>query len=294
MQPRPTELLSALEVQCQGRVTLYVNPKCPSEADRDELLRLPVILRRLPGHSSRQAGRTTSWLWRPAWDDGPGLMVRQYAHGGALGRLFGAAFLGKARMLKEFWISDYAGSRGVPTSVPVALRVERIAGPFIRAHFVSALIPEAQDLLRFLESAPSDAEPVPGRRRLAAAIADAIARMHDAGIVHADLNLKNVLVRHTSEEPEAFIIDFDKARWMAAVPLSKRMANLVRLDRSIVKWAASRRTVDLTDRLRVLHSYLRRYPQWRDQWARIARKYGGRHLRHSFSREPDSDRAQEE
>jgi tRNA A-37 threonylcarbamoyl transferase component Bud32 len=271
-----------------GSVTLYVSPHCQDKVNRDDLLRLPAILEALPGGSSRLPGRKTWWAWEPSWHPGPGLMVRQYAHGGLWGRLTRTLFLGGRRMRHEFALALYARIAGVPTSAPVALRIERAWGPFVTALYVSERIPGTANLLELCRSADlAERLTSPQRRRLASAIAGAIGAMHDAGIVHADLNLRNILVRDPFGQPEAFVVDFDKAKIVERPSLNRRMANLTRLDRSIVKWAASRRAVRAADRLRFLRAYLQRYPQWAGQWEQIARRYARRHLRHRMFREPD-------
>ena len=58
-----------------------------------------------------------------------------------------------------------------------------------------------------------------------------IARMHDAGIWHADLQLRNILI--TAEGP--YLIDFDGAKRMGRVPPLQRARNLLRLRRSLQK-----------------------------------------------------------
>ena len=60
--------------------------------------------------------------------------------------------------------------------------------------------------------------------------------MHAAGIEHADLNLRNILVLDGALGPEIFIIDFDKARLSeGAVPAVRARRNLRRLRRSVDK-----------------------------------------------------------
>jgi TP53 regulating kinase-like protein len=269
-------------------VTLYISPDYGGEVNEDDLCDLPAILEGVEGRSSRLPGIITSWLWQPPWHDGPGLMVRQYAHGGLWGRLAGTLFCGKGRMLDELRLTMRALRCGVPTAPPVAVRVERVGGPFLRAHYVSERILETTNLLDFF--AGLDAEgPLPTEQggRLAAGVADAVARMHDAGILHGDLNLKNLLVRDAFDEPQVFLVDFDRARLVGDLSLRQRLANLLRLDRSVMKWAASRRAVGPKDRLRLLRAYLARYPQWSARWGEVARRYGSRHLLHRLSRQPD-------
>ncbi len=269
------------------RVRLLLNPDCAPAVQVDDLVRLPAIVARLQGSTTRQPGRPTCWVWRPAWHEGPGLLVRQYAHGGVLGRLWGTLFVGAARMRQELAVSRYAVAAGVAAPLPVAVRVEGVFGPLVRAHYVSRLIPRARDLLTLCAELPPDALSASRRRRLARRAADAVAAMHDAGIAHADLNLQNILVREPLDDPEVFIVDFDRAEVIEDVPLRRRMANLVRLDRSAGKWPESRRALGPLDRMRFLRAYLGRYPCWRGATTKIVHSYGSRHLRHRFWRPKD-------
>ncbi len=280
--------LPRLEETVHGKVTVYLNPDYVGRIDIEDLRRLPSILASLGGRSSRQAGRSSLWSWHPQWHDGPGLMVRQYVHGGLLGPLRGSLFFADGRMRRELQLAACARRRGVPTSPPLAVRVERAWGPLVKGHFVSEEIPEAMNLLELCESVGTGQVPSRQQRRdLAAAIASAIADMHDAGILHADLNLKNVLVRNPFDAPEAYVIDFDRAELTPRPTLRQRLANLLRLDRSVVKWAASRRAVAPADRLRTLRCYLARYPEWESRWGRIARRHARRRTRHYLARQPD-------
>jgi len=260
-----------------GRVAVYLNPRLAEAVPCEELLRLPEALAGLPGRPTRQRGRPTSWRWRPAWCEGDGLAVRLYAHGGVLGPVLGTRFWGARRMLDELRLAIVAHELGVPTAVPVAVRIERTFGPLVTAHYVSEAIPDAVDLLTLLRDAGRGG-PVPpaARRRLAESLADAVAAMHDAGIWHADLSLGNLLVQGALDAPRTFIIDFDRAKRTESVPLPRRVANLLRLNRSVTKWAASRQAVGLRDRVRFLRAYFGRYPEWRTEWRRIVAQHGNR------------------
>ena len=255
-----------------GNVRVYLNPACSASIPIEDLLRLPEFLAQLPGRPTRQRGRVTSWRWRPAWASGDGLAVRLYAHGGLLGPALGTRFLSRRRMLDELRVTILAHSRGVPTAVPVAVRIEHTCGCLVTAHYVSEAIPNAVDLLTLLREA---APPSPAaRRRLALSAADAVAAMHEAGIWHADLSLGNLLVQGTLDDPRVFVIDFDKARQTDLVAPRQRVANLLRLDRSVLKWPASQRAVGPYDRLRFLRSYTRRWPGGQPGWREIARRCG--------------------
>jgi len=271
--PGPDRSLPNLQEHVEGKASVFLNPDRPIEDALDELFRLPQALEAIEGKPSRLAGTVTTWLWHPPWMRDPGVHVRQYAHGGALGRFTRTTFLGSARMIDEFRIAVYARRMGVPTSVPLALRIERVYGPFVRGHILTELMPETQNLLELC----AESNALPGRprhrSRLVDAVAEAVCALHDAGIVHADLNLKNILARGPWYAPEAFIIDFDKARLAIEVSFDERMVNLVRLERSVLKWTASRSVIRPRDRLRMLRTYLRQRPEWAGQWRRLARPY---------------------
>jgi tRNA A-37 threonylcarbamoyl transferase component Bud32 len=162
----------------------------------------------------------------------------------------------------------------------VALRIERVFGPLVRAHYVNRLIPEARDLLALCRELPPEDLFTSRKRRICRAVADVVAALHNAGILHADLNLQNILVRDPLDDPEAFIVDLDRACVFGDLDLPQRMSNLVRLDRSVEKWPESRSAIGLTDRVAFMRAYLGRHSEWAESEEEIIRRHGSRHLRH--------------
>ena len=56
-------------------------------------------------------------------------------------------------------------------------------------------------------------------------------------MIHPDLNVKNILLRPTTDGIEALIIDVDVVRWDASrSPEETMRANVARLTRSVRKW----------------------------------------------------------
>jgi len=266
-------------------VELYLHADYGNAASREDLFKLPQILEGLAGRSSRSAGKITLWQWRPQWLDGCTAIVREFVHGGFLGGMAGSLFAGRARMVRELRVCLHARSNDVPTCEPVALRIQRVIGPLVRAHLVTKKIEGSSDLLEVCRELSAGLQPSSAQRRLLVErMARAIAAMHDAGIVHADLNLKNLLVKDPLGDPQVFIVDFDKARVLEHVSLRRRLKNLIRLDRSIVKWPEARQQVSISDRLRLWRDYLQLYPAWAGRWKGLARRYRTRHLAHVLSR----------
>ena len=199
-----------------------------------DLIRLhladPGARRRLFARAPRRGrGAAPSASVRPGLD----AVLRRYRHGGMLAPLLGSLYLGPGRALDELRISVEAHRAGAP--VPRALCL--VLWPRWGGLFWSALIgtreePRARDLLEALSGA--------GRRdavRLAGRTGEALRRLHDAGVDHPDLQLRNVLLADDGSGERVVVIDLDRARYHpgGGVPPRRRAANLGRLARSTVK-----------------------------------------------------------
>ncbi|MFP4029639.1 MAG: lipopolysaccharide kinase InaA family protein [Candidatus Brocadiia bacterium] len=269
----------------QGKVTVYFDPAFVPASAVENLLTLPETLQTMAGRDSRSAGHKSVWTWEPEWSGTTKFVVRKYMHGGLLRHVWRDWFLQRGPMFRELNIARHLQRNGVPTPSPVALRLQKLLGPVHRAHYISQKVLDSVDLLslcrKFLEST---APPPEVRQSLASAIASLLFRLHEAGICHKDLNLKNILLSPETSPTRAFIIDFKKAVWKEEITLREGFENLVRLDRSIVKWAASRKFLTLSDRLRVLRNYIRLRGGQNRGWKDIARGILTHHRLHSLTR----------
>lgn len=97
-------------------------------------------------------------------------------------------------------------------------------------------------------------------RRLAALLA----RLHDSGFSHRDLNAGNILF---TPDGEPWLVDLDTARYVGVVSRARATADLARLARKI----AAVPRVARTDRARFLQRYgeARGLPDWRSLWKEI-------------------------
>jgi 3-deoxy-D-manno-octulosonic acid kinase len=197
------------------------------------------------------------------------VVLRRYRHGGLFGGLLGNLFWGPSRALAELDVTARAEAAGAPVPHVVCLAAWRVAGPLWSALIGTEEIAASVDLFEALRALPH------GRQRLALVreVGRAVRRLHDAGVEHRDLQLRNVLVA----EPPAkkiVVVDLDGARFRAGIPLGprRRAKNLGRLVRSAVKlglWEARRGRRELaalfgaysgTDR--ELRRELRRWASW--------------------------------
>lgn len=159
------------------------------------------------------------------------LVLRRLLHGGLLGPMLGPFFLGMGRPLRELRVTGELRRAGAPVPRPALALGRRVAGPFWKLAVGTYLEPDAVDALSFLESEPDR----PRLLRAAEAAGGAVRRFHDAGGRHADLHVKNLLIRERSDTSECIIIDLDKARITPGLTPGERMAQIMRLFRSLLK-----------------------------------------------------------
>jgi 3-deoxy-D-manno-octulosonic acid kinase len=150
-------------------------------------------------------------------------VLRLYRRGGWLASFNKSLYLwlgdSRARSFHEYRVLSDLSREGLPVPKPIGAMVCRVGGFFYRA----GLITERIDA--FTTLAGSDAQSV------WRTVGQTIARMHNLGVWHADLNVHNVLV----QSPQSvWLIDFDKAR-TSVYSQHKLDLNLARLLRSIRK-----------------------------------------------------------
>jgi len=202
---------------------------------REEVLSLglrgPGALEALLAAGSPQPGGRAG-VWHVVLpESGRVLHVRVFAHGGWMRRLTGRRLFRLARPLAELEATAHLRARGVAVPAPAFVLGER-AGPTWRAALATALEPGTVSGGRFLASAPSPRV----LTRAARAAGRAVRALHDAGARHADLHVDNLLVAvRPNDAPRVVITDLDRARIVGAVDDARRMAELMRLHRSLVK-----------------------------------------------------------
>lgn len=186
----------------------------------------------LAGAGGEGAGRGTI-VRVPLPGDGR-LVLKQMRRGGMLARFRGDRYCGTGRLLRNLTVAMEAIRRGAPTPTPVLLLLRRRSGPSWEAWLGVEEIAGATDLRKRLSAGGS-----PGDEELCAAMR-AVRALHDAGVVHPDLNLGNVLTRRDREGWSGFIVDLDGARILdRPATIRARRRALRRIERSYCKSFAS-------------------------------------------------------
>ncbi len=163
------------------------------------------------------------------------VVVRHGWHGGVLAPLTADRFRRPTRAPVEMERSAALRAAGIPTTE--VLGFARYPASFGLCHVdvVTRYVPDAADLGMVLAGlAPFvDCETaLSSTQRL-------LVQLARHGVIHPDLNVKNILLRPTPDGIEALIIDVDVVRWDATrAPHETLRANIARLTRSMRKWRA--------------------------------------------------------
>ena len=177
--------------------------------------------------TGQEQGRGTTYFLRHR---GKELVLRHYLRGGLVGKLIHDHyfFLGEkeARSLHEYRVLAHLEQTGLPVPRPVAAQIKR-KGLFYQADIIIERIPEAKDLVKVLTT-PENNESLD---TLFSSIGQMVARFHQHGVYHADLNIKNILI---DAKQKLWLIDFDRAQ-TDCYSLTKHQSSLMRLKRSFEK-----------------------------------------------------------
>ena len=163
----------------------------------------------------------------------PDRVVRTLMHGGVFRHITGKRFVSKGRTMRELEVSAYLASNGILIPEILAVRLLR-RGLFLSIDVVTRLVPDSTDLLACLGTPREDGLDLIRRS------GSLIRRIHDLGVYHADLHVKNLLL---DRGENLWVLDLDKAYRFAAMPGWLKDLNVKRFMRSIRKWRAISRIV---------------------------------------------------
>jgi 3-deoxy-D-manno-octulosonic acid kinase len=172
-------------------------------------------------------GRGSAWFVGPPSEQ---WVLRHYRRGGFVANLSNDRYVwageGRVRSFVEWRLLEHLVKRGLPVPKPVAARYQRAALSY-RCDLITQRIADTRSVSAVLKTGALP-------ETTWHAIGAVIARLHRAGVDHADLNAHNILLDSNSS---ISIIDFDRGRLREPGAWSRR--NLERLQRSLVKISAA-------------------------------------------------------
>ena len=133
------------------------------------------------------------------------LVLKQVLHGGLYGRLIGGFHLGPERLLRELATTEKARDLGVP--VPEIAYLAWSSSRPCMLFLATVRVTASRNLAQLLREEPDGRV----RSRSLRAAARSVREMHDAGLIHSDLNLRNLMVTELTGEPEGFVLDLDRS-----------------------------------------------------------------------------------
>jgi tRNA A-37 threonylcarbamoyl transferase component Bud32 len=246
----------------EGHTEILIHPDFQRQLQAMGIERVRDIIEKARIDPHRR-GRQVCRVFAPGQVNDRRYVIRHYTRGGLFRRLLGDRFLFGSRPFREIMITEEIRSRGLPTARPLAALRHPAGGFFYRGDLITEEIPESQDLASFFSSGRdplSQGEPAL-RHEVASQAGRTVRFMHDHGVYHGDLNLKNLLVQPVYQShPTVYVIDLDRSTIRTSLSTRARIRNLLRLNRSVEKLKRKGVCVRYSDRARFFHAYAQSDP----------------------------------
>jgi tRNA A-37 threonylcarbamoyl transferase component Bud32 len=206
------------------------------------------------------------------------VVIRRYSHGGLFRKFTRDLFLSGARSFQELALTEEIRSCGIPTVQPIGAIHHSALFPLYRAYLLSLEVPHCKDLIQYLKDlrSLSLSQMLPSKRRIIGTAAVLLIHFHQAGFFHRDLQLKNMLVA----DERVLLIDFDRSYRKGVLSIRERVGNLLRLNRSVEKWARLGLPITWRDRMRFFSIYAGNDAEIREAMRKALRTYTLRSLLH--------------
>ena len=178
--------------------------------------------------TGKAIGRGSAWFIDAPF--GP-VVLRQYLRGGWIAKIsrrsYAFSTVSRSRPFLEYHLLAKLYDTGLPVPRPVAALCEH-HGFSSTGSLMTVQIPSAQTLADVLGETQTRPDSFEG---LWESVGKCIRRFHQAGVWHADLNARNILL---DAEFNVYLIDFDRARFTPGKAVDGH-GNLKRLKRSLTK-----------------------------------------------------------
>ena len=269
---KKVELPAYFSTLNKGKVTLYIKKEYENRMSGQDIEGL-FNLRKEPSPGSNHADKNElndSYQGRASCKTllmeslgNETFIVREYWHGGMIGKIFKDFFCDGMRPVRELSVCEAASRGGIKTTEIVAIVKNKVFGPLYKFRLVTKEITESIDLIELLLHSGEN-RLFKQKKQIINELAKAVNDMHNVDIYHADLHLKNILVKSDhGGGVQVYIIDLDKSKQYEKIGFQRKMKNILRLDRSVVKLRRKNQElfsktfpVSNADRVRFLKKYI--------------------------------------
>ena len=217
--------------------------------------------------------------------EGERLVLRRYNHGGLLRWATGRRFLDAERPFRELILADALARSGIPTLEVVSARARYATGGGWYLDLLTRRLEGSLDLGLVLDRIGRGELGDVARGKVATSLGHLLRRLHGFGLVHADLQPRNLLVLERdlvddgdddveegkAEEPiPIWVIDLDRSAFVGDLTEAERRRNLRRLFRAIDRRdRRGGRYLRRGDFARFFRAYDASGTRWKTDWRRI-------------------------
>lgn len=193
-------------------------------------------------------------------DGGTTLILKKNRRGGLYGRFRGDVHKTDYEATTELFLSETAWKKGVPVAlvgfVMAAPAGEGKLASWWRGYCATIKVEGARSMMDLF----STEMPAAKRRLVLNAAGEAVAKAHNRGFFHGDLNLGNILIVKTDQgDYGGWLIDLGHSTIGGTLRMRPRLDNLMRLYRSAEKWLPPRDEKEARQRRRDAVRFLRAY-----------------------------------
>ncbi|MDF1799647.1 MAG: lipopolysaccharide kinase InaA family protein [Planctomycetota bacterium] len=207
------------------------------------------------------------------------LVLRRFSHGGLMRWATGSRFLDAERPFRELILADALAKSRIPTLEVVAARARFARGGGWLLDLCTRRLEGSLDLGEVLERVGRGELGDGARGQVATALGGLLRRLHGFGLLHADLQPRNLLVLESdlagaeeqSEVPiPIWVIDLDRSAFVGDLSEGERRSNLRRLFRAIDRRdKQGGRFLRRTDFVRFFRAYDASGNRWKSDWRQI-------------------------
>lgn len=156
--------------------------------------------------------------------EGVRMVVKSYEHLSLVNRLL-YGWVRRSKAVRAYRYAERLLAMGIDTPTPIAVVDVQRGGMLRQSLFVSAYSDYKSAAV--INSYPANTDML---QPLMDALAKFIFRLHDAGVLHKDLNITNILYKATADGEYKFqLIDINRMNFKSHLSMSERIKNMRRL-----------------------------------------------------------------
>jgi len=132
----------------------------------------------------------------------------------------------RSRAQKSWDAAHWLLEAGVPVPKPLAVYTQRQAGFIVKNYLITEYIGKFQTARRILRNEVVELE---SKQLIVSKMAEMVARMHQANLIHHDLTKGNFLVKDDNYE-KIYLVDLNRLERKSRLSISEKMADIAKIN----------------------------------------------------------------